>query len=335
MNHASASADVASPRVVYVDANDHSFAVMQRTGLLQRLESISDLTVHMNTPVSCTDFLTTVGDAEVAIVGGSLPDIVLEQARQLKLVAYIGLGATNFINHSLAAAKEIAIAVTPDYGREAVSEHTIALLFAVARRIAEGDRHVREHKWRPFSSGTQLAGKTVGVLGYGGIGAHTASLLSALGMNVLAWTRSPPADRAPGIQFIDLDDLLDRADVLTLHLALSENTHGFLTGPMLDRLRTGAIVINTARAELIEPGALESRLRSGQLSAGLDVYTTEPPMADNPLLRLDNVVLSPHQGYNTPEAFTAMLEMVVDNIDNYSRSLPFHQPQGRARHARS
>ncbi|MHA7142520.1 2-hydroxyacid dehydrogenase [Arthrobacter sp. CAL618] len=316
-----------SPRAVYADANEGSIRAMRDAGQLQRLNDLTMLDVHYGTPASPSKFLSVVDDAEIVIIGGALPDLVLRRAPKLELVCFVGQGAANFVNLPLAASRGIKIAVTPGYGTAAVSEHVLALLFGVARRISEGDRHVRENRWRPFSPGTQLAGKTVGIIGYGDIGAHTASLLNALGTRVLVWTRSPPAGGAPGVQFKPLNDLLKESDVVSLHLELNEQTNGMITGSMLDLLKRGAILINTARAELIEEGALERRLTDGVLSAGLDVFITEPPLQDNPLLKLNNVVLSPHQGYHTPEAFAAMLEMVVDNVrDHVSDSHSHPEP---------
>lgn len=322
---AGSSTDSAKPVVVYADANEVSVEAMRVNGLLERLNGFCDFRIHIGVPATPQEFLRIVGNADIVLLGGKIPDLVLERAPRLTLVSYLGQGAANFINLHLAVEKEIAVGVTPDYGVESVSEHALALLFAVARRIPEGDRHLREHRWRPFASGTQLVGRTAAVIGFGKIGARTAHLLSALGMTVLAWTRNPPIEPVPGVKFVPLDEVLDAADVLSLHLALNEETRGFITGHMLDRLAPGAIVINTARAELIEEGALERRLRSGALCAGLDVFTTEPLIPESALLELSNVVLSPHQGYNTPGALASMLTMVVDNVENHTLGVPFHR----------
>jgi D-3-phosphoglycerate dehydrogenase len=313
------------PSVVYADANEGSLEALRGSGLLSRLESISDLRVHLGIPATPADFLDAVGDADIVIFGGGLPDLVLEKAPRLALAAYIGQGAANFVNLQLAKRRGIEVAITPAYGTDSVSEHALALLFAVARRIVTGDKHLREHRWRPFASGTKLAGKTAGIVGFGSIGAATAQLFAAVGMNVIAWTRNPAAEPPAGVRFFGLEQLMDASDVVSLHLELNTETDGLISGALLDRLKPGAIVINTARAELIEAGALESRLQAGVLSAGLDVFTTEPLGSTSPLLALDNVVLSPHQGYNTPDALIAMLTLVVDNIENFSLGREFHR----------
>lgn len=318
------------PTVVYADANEVTVEALRSSGLLPRLQAISDLTMHFASPISHEAYVQRVGNADIVIFGGTLPDRVLEQAPRLSVAAYIGQGAENFVNVKLAESRGIAVAVTPDYGAESVSEHALALLFAVARRIVEGDKHLRENRWRPFASGMQLAGKTAGIVGFGGIGAATAKLFNAVGMTVIAWTRNPPDDPPAGVTFVGLEELMESSDVVSLHLGLNDGTHGLVSGALLDRLRPGAIVINTARAELIEPGALESRLRAGVLRAGLDVFTTEPLEPMSPLRSLDNVVLSPHQGYNTPDALVAMLTLVVDNIENISRGREFHRAPAKS-----
>ncbi|MEX1080289.1 MAG: NAD(P)-dependent oxidoreductase [Homoserinimonas sp.] len=313
------------PRVVYVDANEVVLGALRSSGLLARLEGMSDLTVHLGVPNSSDEFVAAVGDADIVIFGGTLPNRVLEECPRLAVAAYVGQGAANAVDLKLASRLGIAVAITPNYGTGSVSEHALALLLAVARRIVVGDSHLRSHGWRPFASGMQLAGKTAGIVGFGSIGAATARLFDAVGMTVIAWTRNPPAEPPAGVTFVSLDELMATSDVLSLHLELNDQTNGLISGSMLDRLKPGAIIINTARADLIEAGALESRLQAGVLSAGLDVFTTEPLDPASPLRQLDNVVLSPHQGYNTPDALVAMLALVVDNIENYSLGHDFHR----------
>ncbi|MFI8411412.1 2-hydroxyacid dehydrogenase [Paeniglutamicibacter gangotriensis] len=313
------------PHIVYVDANASSLTQFRSLGLLERLGSIGVLTVHNGTPESAADYVSMVGSAQVVIVGGTLPDEVLSSAPRLALVAYVGQGASNFINLRLAQDRGIHVANTPEYGNSAVAEHVIALLFSVARRTPQGDRHVRAGLWRPFPSGMEISGKTAGLIGYGGIGSHVAKLLGALGMKVLAWNRTPVIDEDSNVEFSSLPEIFERSDMVSLHLALNEQTHGFITGELLDRLRPGAMVINTARSELIEKFALEDRLEKGLLSAGLDVFGQEPPERNDRLLSLENVVLTPHQGYNTPQAFSAMATMVVENIENFLQGKDFHR----------
>lgn len=312
-------------KTVYVDANDSSSALFNELGLFDRLSTIGDLTIHNGIPETPADFVSVVGDAQIIIVGGTLPDEVLEQAPNLQLIAYIGQGASNFINLPLASINNIEVANTPSYGDLTVAEHAVALLLAVARRIPEGDRHVREGYWRPFAAGMDISGKTIGIIGYGGIGVHAARLFSALGMNVLVWNRTPASEANSNVEFVSsLPEIFQKCDAISLHLGLNQETYGIISGDMLDRLPRGAIVINTARSELIEASALEERLAQGLLAAGIDVFEQEPPACNDRLLELDNVVLTPHQGYNTPRASSALATMVVENIENFLNGNTFH-----------
>ena len=172
----------------------------------------------------------------------------------------------------------------------------------------------------------ELAGKTAGIVGYGGIGARFATLVEAIGMHVVAWTPHPnPARLTSKTQrFVDLDDLLARANVVSLHLMLTDDTRGMLDERLLRTLTPGALLVNTARAELIAPGALERVLADGRIAAALDVFETEPLAAGSALRDLPNVILSPHQGYNTPESLERMLDVVVANIEHYLSGTPIN-----------
>ena len=169
-----------------------------------------------------------------------------------------------------------------------------------------------------------MAGKTAGIVGYGGIGARLAGLLEAIGMHVVAWTlhRDPARLTSNAQRFVELPELLETADLVSLHLLLTDETRGMIDESALRSLKPGALLVNTARAELIAPGALERVLAEGRIAAALDVFGTEPLAADSTLRDLPNVVLSPHQGYNTPESLERMLDVVVANIEHYLSGTP-------------
>ncbi len=157
-------------------------------------------------------------------------------------------------------------------------------------------------------------------MGFGGIGARFAALARTIGMTVRAWTRNPSPQRARqhGIEFADLDAILRDSDVLSVHAALTPDTEGLLDSRALAITKPGVIIINTARGEIIEENALLTLLRSGHIAgAGLDVYQQEPLPSDHPLLSLDNVLLTPHVAFNTPEATLALLDISIDNIVHY------------------
>nr|WP_255673925.1 NAD(P)-dependent oxidoreductase [Komagataeibacter sp. FNDCF1] len=291
---------------------------------MEHLCQTYDFRVHMGAPESEGEWRKVMNDADACLLGSTLDDSVLRDVPTLRLVSFTGMGVANFVNLDLARQKGVAVSNTPGYGNASVSEHALALLLALARRVVEGDRLVRGGQWI-IPSGMQLAGRVAGILGYGGIGAATARLFAAVGMNVLVWTRTRPDTAPPGIRFVPLETLLEHADVLSLHLPLNDRTRGILSGAHLDRLRPGVIIINTARAELIEPGALEARLQAGRLAAGLDVFAHEPLEPDSPLRSLPNVVLSPHQGYNTPAALQRLLAIAADNVDAFFTGRTFHR----------
>ncbi len=192
-----------------------------------------------------------------------------------------------------------------------VAEHTIALMLAASRDIARMDRQVRSGIWAT-REGVQLRGKTLGVIGLGGIGGEVMRVGRGLGMEVIAWNRTPRPD-AP---LVPLDELLARSDVITLHLALSDDTRGFLGAAQVARMKPGVVLINTARGALIDEAALVAGLRSGRIRhAGLDVFHAEPLKPDHPLAAMENVTLSAHAGFRTLEASMTLLRRAIDIVD--------------------
>ena len=171
------------------------------------------------------------------------------------------------------------------------------------------DREVRAGQWRQIQ-GIQLLGKTLGIVGLGGIGKEVARLAHGLGMNVLAWNRSSSA-----VPTVPLDEVLAGADIVCICLALNNETRGFIDRAKLARLKQGAVFVNTARADIVDNSALAGLLRSGHIRhAAMDVFTPEPPDADSPFLTMPNVTLTAHAGFMTPEATMTMLRRAVDLV---------------------
>jgi D-3-phosphoglycerate dehydrogenase len=240
-------------------------------------------------------------DAELL---GSCPD--------LRRIVFLGTGASSFIDLAAAARHSIAVDTIKGYGDTTVAEHTLALVLASARDVAKMDRDVRVGGWRQMP-GVQLKSKVLGIVGLGGIGREIARLGAGIGMEVRAWNRSP----MPGttIPLTSLDEVLATADILCVALALNEQTRSFLNREKLSRTKPGVIVVNTARADVIEADALVALLRSGHIRhAGIDVFSQEPPRPDDPLLSLDNVTLTAHAGFMTPEATMTMLRTAMDLV---------------------
>ena len=225
---------------------------------------------------------------------------------------FLGTGASSFVDMAAAERCGIAVDTIKGYGDTTVAEHTIALAMAAARSVARMDREIRAGQWRQ-AAGVQLLGKTLGIIGLGGIGREVARMAGGLGMKVLAWNRSPAPDAlVPGAA---LDDVLARSDILCLTLALNEATRGFLDANRLGRTKPGVIFVNTARADLVDNAALSRLLASGHIRhAALDVFSPEPPRPDDPLLSLPNVTLTAHAGFMTPEATMTMLRRALDLV---------------------
>jgi len=201
------------------------------------------------------------------------------------------------------------------YGDTAVAEHTIALMFAAARDIARMDREVRGGTWTP-QEGVQLFGKTLGVIGLGGIGSEVARMGKGLGMDVIGWNRT----RRAGVPLVDIDTLLAKSDVVSLNLVLNDETRGFLSKERIARMKSGAILVNTARGALVDEGALLDALKSGHIRhAGLDVFHAEPLKADHPLTQLPNVTLTSHAAFRTLEASMTLLRRAIDIVKKIVR----------------
>ncbi len=237
-------------------------------------------------------------------------EATLARCTGLKHIVFLGTGAASFVD--LAAAKKVGIKVSTiaGYGDTTVAEHAMGLVFAAARHIATMHCIVRGGGWRPMQ-GMELRGKALGIVGLGGIGREMARIAAGVGLKVIAFNRSAVAN-AP-VPMVGIDELLAQADIVSLHLALNDATRGFLDRVRLARTKPGVIVVNTARAGVVDEAALIELLRSGRVGHyATDVFAKEPPAPDEPLLKLDNVTLTAHAGYNTPEAAMTMYRRAID-----------------------
>lgn len=313
-------------RIVYPDANQHTDRLMSGTRL-ERVQQAGQFTAHIGRPENDQQFIERIGDADALMLGWSLPVDVMKAAPNLELIAFVGIGAGNFVDFDAAVDRGITICNTPGYADDTVAEHALAMMLATARHLGRLDRSMRQGCWDQSIPGLELRGKKLGLVGFGGIGARFAALARAIGMTVRVWTRNPSPQRARqhGIEFADLDAILRDSDVLSVHAALTPDTEGLLDSRALALTKPGVIIINTARGEIIEETALLTSLRSGHIAAaGLDVYQREPLPSDHPLLSLDNVLLTPHVAFNTPEANHALLDISIDNIVHYYRDDPIN-----------
>jgi len=239
-----------------------------------------------------------------------MPTEMIRQCKGLKHIIFLGTGARSYMNPEELAELGVTVHIIKGYGDTAVAEHTIALMWAAARGLARMDGGLRRGEWIR-TEGMQLTGKTIGLIGYGGIAAEVARIAAGSGMKVLAWNRTPKA--APGVAFVELDHLLAESHVVSLHLLLNDETHGFLSAERIARMRPGVMLLNTARGALVDEAAMIAALRSGHIShAGLDVFNEEPLPAGHELTTLENVTLSAHSAFRTPEASDTLIRRALD-----------------------
>jgi glyoxylate reductase len=241
---------------------------------------------------------------------------LLAAAPLLRAVSSVSVGLDH-VDLAAATARGIPVGFTPGVLTDTTAELTLSLLLAAARRIVEGDRFVREGRWREWAPdlllGRDLAGATLGVIGLGAIGRAVAVRARALGMTVLGWSRNPTA--VPGVEALPLDALLARSAFVTLHVALTPETRGLIGARELALLPRGAVLVNTARGGIVDEDALAAALASGQLAgAALDVFAQEPLPPTSPLLAAPNLVLAPHVGSATLRTRARMAELAVANL---------------------
>jgi D-3-phosphoglycerate dehydrogenase len=285
---------------------------------IEKLRSLGDLEVFGEPAKTPDELKDRIESADIVIVGWSdLTENIIDSAKKLRMIS---IWATTCHYSDLKAAKERGIAVThvPGYATEAVAEHSFALLLAAIRKLPSADKHVREGSfdWRPFG-GVELHGKTLGIVGTGSIGCRVAEIARAFKMRILAYDKYPNVKRAEeiGMTYVDLYTLLKESDFITLHVTLTPETEKLIGRKEIEAMKKGVVLINTSQGKVIDEKALTDALSSGRISfAGLDVFEEEPPNKDNPLFKLDNVILSPHIGFNTVEAARRCTDICIDNV---------------------
>jgi D-3-phosphoglycerate dehydrogenase len=237
-------------------------------------------------------------------------ETTLKLCRGLRHIVFLGTGAASFVDLAAASRLGIKVSTISGYGDTTVAEHAMGLVFAASRHIAIMHGIVRGGGWRPMQ-GTELRGKTLGIVGLGGIGREMARIASGIGLKVIAYNRSARPDTS--VPMVGIDELLQRSDIVSLHLGLNDETRGFLDRARLHKTKRGVIIVNTARAGVVDEAALIDLLESGHVGHyATDVLAKEPPAPDEPLLKLDNVTLTAHAGYNTPEAAMTMYRRAID-----------------------
>ena len=243
-----------------------------------------------------------------------------EILQQLPVLELLSLTGKNSGQVDLAAATGQGILVTQTEGSgPSAIEMTMALILALAHRVAQEDRSLRQGLWQT-GIGFDLCGKVLGIVGLGRIGARIAAFGNQLGMRVLTWSANLTKEKAAavGATYVQLDDLFRQSDIVTLHLRLSQRTTGIITARHISMMKPTACFVNTARGHLVDEPALVDALSAGRIrGAALDVFQVEPLPANHPLRSLENVVLTPHMGYVTEGSYDQFFRLAVENIESY------------------
>jgi D-3-phosphoglycerate dehydrogenase / 2-oxoglutarate reductase len=294
---------------------------------LDRLDEMPDVTYEMKTGLSQEELCEILPGYDALIIrsGTKATAELLAAGTNLVVVGRAGIGVDN-VDIAAATRRGIIVMNTPTANSIATAEQTMALMLAISRHTAVGHESLRQGEWRRSEFvGTQLYGKTLGIIGFGRIGRLVAERAKAFGMDVLAYDPyiSEEIGREAGVLLVDLEDLLADSDYVTLHTALLPETTKMINATTLKMMKDGAVLINCARGKLIDEAALAEALQSGKLkAAALDVFSSEPPV-DNPLIGLPNVLHTPHLGASSVEAQREVATQIVEQVVDALRGVDF------------
>ena len=297
----------------------------------ERIEKMGSTTVHDRT---LTDkIIERIGEAEIVFTNKTpLSRETLQKVPNLK---YIGVLATGYNVVDVAAAKEYGIIVTniPTYGTAAVAQYTFALLLEMCHHVGEHNRAVKNGDWSICPDFCfwnypliELEGKTIGLIGMGRIGKSVAKIAQALGMNVLAHNNHPDKTlESESLRFTDLDELLMKSDVISLHCPLLDSTKGMINKSSIQKMKDGVMIVNTSRGPLIVEEDLVDALESGKVAgAAMDVVSSEPIKTDNPLLKAKNCIITPHIAWAPKESRERLMNIAADNLESFLNGAPIN-----------
>lgn len=298
------------------------------------LEKLGELTVYDRTSLTDeAEIISRIGDAEVVLTNKTpISRRTFDACPGIKFVAMLATGY-NVVDVAYAREKGISVSNVPVYGTRSVSQFAIALLLEVCHHIGHHDRTVHEGKWENCADWCywdypliELADKTYGLLGCGNIGIHTAEVAKALGMHVIAYdARETEAGHALGVEYVTLDELFARSDVLGLQMPLFPFNTGIINKENIAKMKDGVIIINNSRGQMVVEQDLADALNSGKVAAaGLDVVSTEPIRGDNPLLKAKNCILTPHMSWGAKESRQRIMDCTVDNVKAYLAGAPIN-----------
>ena len=299
----------------------------------EKLKKFGELTIYDRTEYDNDKIINAIGDAGIIFTNKTpLPKEVLDKVPSLK---YIGVLATGYNVVDVDTAKDLGIVVTnvPGYGTTAVAQMTMALLLEMCHHVGEHNRAVKEGEWSKSKDFCfwnypliELDGKTMGIIGFGRIGQATAKLAQAFGMNILtSGSRKKPELESSTCKQVDLEELLAKSDVISLHCPLTPETEGIVNASNISKMKHGAMIINTSRGQLIVDQDLKEALDNGKLAgAALDVVSKEPIDKDNPLLDANNCIITPHIAWASKESRDRLLNTALENLEAFLKGSPIN-----------
>ena len=294
------------------------------------LRTLGDVVIYEPSTRDEAEIIRRIGDAEIVVANKSpISRRVLDACPNAK---YITIQATGYdpIDYVYAREKGIPVSNVPTYGTASVAQFAIALLLEICGHAAHHSDAVHAGRWAESGEWTfwdypmiELAGKTMGIIGFGRIGQNVGRIAKALGMNVIAFNRSRSAEGAEIAEYVELDELLHRADVISLHCPLFPETRGIINRETISKMKDGVIIINNSRGPLVVEQDLADALNSGKVyAAGLDVVSSEPISADNPLLKAKNCLITPHISWAPKESRQRIMDCTVENIRAFQAGKP-------------
>jgi glycerate dehydrogenase len=300
----------------------------------QALESLGEVSVHDYTPPGA--IIERAAMADILLVNKTILDgTVLAKLPRLRCICVTASGYNN-IDLEAAARQNIFVCNAVGYGTASVAQHVFALLLALTNRVQAHHDSVMQGRWGTgvdfcytLAPIPELAGKTMGIYGFGRIGQQVAHLAQAFGMTILATHKHPERDARPGVRFVPLEELFAASDVISLHAPLGPDNHRIVNAKLLASMKPTAYLLNTGRGGLIDEAALRAALEAGQLAgAGLDVLATEPPREGSILFGAPNCLITPHLAWATREARQRLLDIAIENVRAFLEGKPVNVVRG-------
>ena len=295
------------------------------------LEALGELTVYDRTALTESPLIAErIGDAEIAVTNKTpITRNVIDACPNLRAIAVLATGY-NIVDTVYARTKDISVMNVPVYGTDNVAQYAIALLLEACSQVGHHDRSVHAGEWtrsidfcywqKPL---IEVSGKTVGIIGFGRIGQAVARILRAMNVRVLAYSRSERAEGRALADYVPLDTLFQKSDFIFLHCPLTPETDGIINAANIAKMKDGVIIVNNGRGQLIVEEALAAALRSGKVAcAAVDVASTEPIAAENPLLHAPNCIITPHISWATKEARERIMQTTADNVKSFIAGKP-------------